>query len=410
MSRKIAVTGNAGPKVRSDCEIALTLKPKGGITIDLTSKVKTLYGESILSLCHEILKFFDISDAELKINDSGALPFVLAARLEAAVKKVKESNKEFLPEMMKENTYQSLAGRTRFSRLYIPGNTPGMMINAGLHSADGIILDLEDSVAPEKKDEARILVRNALRVIDFRGAERMVRINQGEIGIKDLQYIMPHNVNLILVPKCETKEHITRVDKEITEITKKLNIRNRVFLMPVVESALGIENSFEIARSSENVVAIAIGLEDFTADLGVPRTVDGRESLYARARLVIAAKAAGIQPIDSVFSDVGDMEALKHNVLASKALGFEGMGCIHPRQVPVINQGFAPDETEIEKSRNIVLAFEEAGKNGLGVVALGTKMIDKPVVARARKTIDLAIKLGKLDPDWRAKSSQNGNQ
>jgi citrate lyase subunit beta/citryl-CoA lyase len=410
MSMKIAVTGNAGPKVRSDCEIALTLKPKGGITIDLASKVKTLYGESIISLCNEILKFFDISDAELKINDSGALPFVIAARLEAAVKKVKNTDSEFLPEMIKENTYPGIGGRTRFSRLYIPGNTPSMMINAGLHSADGIILDLEDSVAPEKKDEARILVRNALRVIDFNGAERMVRINQGETGLKDLQYVIPHNVNLILIPKCETKDHITSVEKEITEIRKKFKIKNRVFLMPIVESALGIENSFEIARSSENVVAVAIGLEDFTADLGVPRTVEGRESLYARTRLVVAAKAAGIQPIDSVFSDVGDMDALKQNVLTSKALGFEGMGCIHPRQVPVINQGFAPDETEIEKSGKIVLAFEEAGENGLGVVALGTKMIDQPVVVRARKTINLAIKLGKLAPDWRDKNTENGNQ
>lgn len=410
MSMKIAVTGNAGPKVRSDCEIALTLKPKGGITIDLASKVKTLYGASIISLCNEILKFFEIPDAELKINDSGALPFVIAARLEAAVKKVKDTDNEFLPEMIKENTYPGIAGRTRFSRLYIPGNTPSMMINAGLHSADGIILDLEDSVAPEKKDEARILVRNALRVIDFNGAERMVRINQGETGLKDLQYVIPHNVNLILIPKCETREHITRVEKEITEIRKKFKIKNRVFLMPIVESALGIENSFEIARSSENVVAVAIGLEDFTADLGVPRTVEGRESLYARTRLVVAAKAAGVQSIDSVFSDVGDMDALKQNVLTSKALGFEGMGCIHPRQVPVINQGFAPDETEIQKSGKIVLAFEEAGENGLGVVALGTKMIDQPVVVRARKTIDLAIKLGMLAPDWRDENTENGNQ
>jgi citrate lyase subunit beta/citryl-CoA lyase len=180
--------------------------------------------------------------------------------------------------------------------------------------------------------------------------------------------------------------------------------------MPIVESALGIENSFEIARSSENVVALAIGLEDFTADLGVPRTVEGKESFYARTRLIVAAKAAGIQPIDSVFSDVGDMDALVQNVLTSKALGFEGMGCIHPRQVPVINKGFAPDETEIEKSRKIVLAFEEAEKKGIGVVALGTKMIDQPVVARARKTLDLAIRLDRLAPDWREKNTENGNQ
>jgi citrate lyase subunit beta/citryl-CoA lyase len=410
MNRKVAVAGNAGPKVRSDCEITLILTNKGGIKTDLASKVKTLYGESIVGLCKEVLKFFEISHAELKINDSGALPFVIAARLEAAIKELKPSALEYLPEMIKESTFAGIAGRTRFSRLYIPGNTPSMMINAGLHSADGIILDLEDSVAPLKKDEARILVRNALRSVDFRGAERMVRINQGKTGYKDLQSIVPHNVNLVLVPKCETRENIERVEKEIAEIQKRLRIKNRVLLMPIIESALGIENSFSIATSSENVVAIAIGLEDFTTDLGVPRTVEGRESLYARTRMVVAAKAAGIQPVDSVFSDVGDMDALMQNVLNSKSLGFEGMGCIHPRQVPVINRGFAPDDAEISKSVKIVLAWEEAEKKGLGVIAIGTKMIDQPVVTRARKTIDLAIKLNRLAPDWRETNSENMNQ
>jgi citrate lyase subunit beta/citryl-CoA lyase len=168
---------------------------------------------------------------------------------------------------------------------------------------------------------------------------------------------------------------------------------------------MGIENSFEIAKASDNIVAVVIGLEDFTADMGVTRTVEGKESLYARTRLVVAAKAAGIQPIDSVFSDVGDIEGLKLNVLNSKALGFEGMGCIHPRQIAVINEGYAPDKTEIEKSKKIVLAFEEARKSGLGVVALGSKMIDPPVVARAQKTIDLALRLGVLSDKWRKETN-----
>ena len=400
MNKMTATAGNSGPGVRSDCEIIVELKEKGGIIIDLASRVKSLYGESIKSLCTEVLHFFNIRNTYLKIDDSGALPFVIAARLEAAIKDLTGSDLEFLPEMISENTYSTVPGRFRFSRLYIPGNTPAMMINAGLHSADGIILDLEDSVSPEKKDEARILVRNALRQVDFRGSERMVRINQGDTGLKDLQAVLPHNVNLILVPKCETSDQLLKVNTEISAIRKKLKLKNLVFLMPIVESALGIENSFEIARAAENIVALAVGLEDFTADLGVSRTNEGKESLYARSRLVIAAKAAGIQPIDSVFPDVSDMEALKQNILISKALGFEGMGCIHPAQIQVVNDGFAPDEAEIEKSGKIVLAYQEARRKGLGVVALGSKMIDAPVVARAQKTIDLAIKLGKLNPDW----------
>ena len=278
------------------------------------------------------------------------------------------------------------------------------MINAGLHSADGIILDLEDSVSPEKKDEARILVRNALRQINFYGAERMVRINQGEEGLKDLLFVIPHNVNLILIPKCESSDYVKRVETEISKIKANLDLNlnlNHTFLMPIIESAIGVENSFEIARSSENVVGLAIGLEDYTADMGVQRTSEGKESFYARTRLINASKAAGIQPIDSVFSDIADMEALKQNVITSKALGFEGMGCIHPRQIPVIRQGFAPDKTEIEKSKKIVLAFDEAKSKGLGVVALGSKMIDLPVVTRAQKTIDLAVRLELLSTNWK---------
>jgi citrate lyase subunit beta/citryl-CoA lyase len=228
----------------------------------------------------------------------------------------------------------------------------------------------------------------------------MVRINQGERGLEDLHYLIPHNVNLVIVPKCETPDQIKKVDAEISDILKKHSLDNPVFLMPVIESALGVENSFEIAKSSENVVALAIGLEDYTADLGVQRTGEGKESLYARTRIVNAAKAAGIQPIDSVFSDVGDMEALKQNVISSKALGFEGMGCIHPRQIPVVNAGFAPDEAEIDKAKKILLAFENAKSKGLGVVSLGTKMIDPPVVARAQKTINLAVKLGLISENW----------
>ncbi len=400
MKKSIATAGNSGPKVRSDCEIVLELTSEGGLTIDLTSKVKVLYGDSIKSLVAELLAFFGIKNAAVRINDSGALPFVIAARLESAVKQLISTDLEYLPELLQDNSYSTTRDRFRFSRLYLPGNTPGLMINAGLHSADGIILDLEDSVAPERKDEARILVRNALRQINFYGAERMVRINQGRRGLDDLHFVIPHNVNLILVPKCESADSILQVDKEISGIKKKFNLKDPVFLMPIIESALGVEHSFEIACASENIVALAIGLEDYTADLGVTRTMGGNESFYARTRLVVAARAANIQPIDSVFSDVADMEALKQNVLMSKSLGFEGMGCIHPRQIPVIRQGFSPDQAEIEKSKKIVLAFETAKLKGLGVVALGSKMIDPPVVARAQKIIDLAVRLGLLPVNW----------
>lgn len=400
MNNSSATSGNSGPKVRSDCELTLELRNEGGITISLKSKVRALYGDSIINQCNEILNFFGVRDAYLKIDDSGALSFVIAARLESALKQLIATELEFLPDFFEGNKYSTAPDRNRFTRLYVPGNTPSMMINAGLHSADGIILDLEDSVAPGKKDEARTLVRNALRQVSFNGAERMVRINQGDMGLKDLEYVIPQNVNLILIPKCESPESVQNVDRTISEIKARTGLTGRVYLMPIIESASGVEMSFEIARASENVVAMAIGLEDYTADLGVARTAEGKESYYARTRIVNAARAAGIQPIDSVFSDVGDMEALYNNVLESKALGFVGMGCIHPRQVPVIMKGFAPTEVEIEKSKKIMFAYNEVRNKGLGVATLGTKMIDAPVAERARKIIERAIKLGMLSENW----------
>jgi citrate lyase subunit beta / citryl-CoA lyase len=396
--------GNRGGDVRSDCFVSLEITSSGGILIDLQSKVKPLYGKSIEELFQEILKFFSIEHAKLIVEDKGALPFVLAARLEAAIKKLKKTEAEFLLPFIEENKYKTARDIDRSSRLYLPGNSPKLMINAGIYKAGGIILDLEDSVAPDKKDEAQLLVRNALRSINFYGTERMVRINQIPQGLEDLKYIVPHNVNLILIPKCESAGQIGQVEDEIRNV---LGFENKeIHLMPIIESALGVVHAFEIASASPNVVALAIGLEDYTADLGTQRTDAGKESFYARSAIVNAARAAGIQPIDSVFSDVSDMEALANAVLESKAMGFVGMGCIHPRQVPVINENYSPNNKEIEKAKKIVFAFEEAESKGLGVVALGSKMIDPPVVKRAINTINQALKAGKLSKEWRTDNEQ----
>lgn len=399
-------TGTAGNNrkgVRSDCLVTIELAQAGGIEIELKSKVEKLYSDHILGLCKEEMAFFEIENARVRIEDSGALPFVLAARIEAAVKKCIDTQKEYLLEMIPDNLYQTAKDRYRRSRLYLPGNTPSFMINAGIHRSDGIILDLEDAVAPGKKREARLLVRNALRQVNFYGAERMVRINQVPMGLEDLHYVIPHNVNVILVPKCESADQIKKVEQETAKISREKGIESPVYIMPIIESALGVIKAFEIAISSPNVVALAIGLEDYTADLGTQRTREGRETFFARSQIVNAARAARIQPVDSVFSDVSDMEALKENVLESKSLGFDGMGCIHPRQIEVIHKYYAPDDLEITRAKNIVNAFHEAADKGLGVVSLGSKMIDPPVVKRAQRTIDLAIKAGKCSVDWRDK-------
>ena len=395
--KKTAEAGNYGKDVSSDCRVTLEITKTGGIKTEVISKVQALFGDNIKKLCTDILKYFGIKNAKIKIEDGGALEYVIAARVEAAVKTLIKTDKEYLPPVIAENKFETEKDRFRRSRLYLPGNTPKLAINAGLHSSDGIILDLEDSVAPAKKFEAAILVRNTLRAVNFYGGERMVRINQLPAGLKDLEYCVPHNVNMILVPKCESADQIKQVNAKIKELNKA---KRKIWLMPIIESALGVINSYEIAVS-ENVVALAIGLEDYSADIGAQRTNEGAESFYARAMLVNSAKAAKIQAIDSVFSDVSDMEALMHNVLRSKGLGFDGMGCIHPRQIKVIHDGYAPSAQEIDKAKKIVDAFITATEKGLGVVSLGTKMIDPPVVKRAEKTINLAVNLGLIAENWR---------
>lgn len=403
------IAGNNGDKDRSDCLITLELAKSGGMRVNLLSKVKSLFGDSIISQCKEILSFFEIEHVLLTVEDKGALPFVIAARLEAAIKQVISTNREYLPKALPENEYSTSRDRYRISRLYLPGNTPSLMINAGIYKPDAVIFDLEDAVAPERKFEARILVRNSLRSLDLMGAERMVRINQIPAGLDDIDYILSQPVNLILIPKCESSNQIVQVNERIKAIQSKVNRSNPIWLMPIIESALGVMRAFEIAQAAENVVAMAIGLEDYTADLGVNRTPEGLESLFARSQVINACRAAGIQAIDSVFSDVGDMEGLKESVLRSKALGFEGMGCIHPRQIKVIHEYFAPNNIEIEKAKKIVCAFEEAKRKGLGVVSLGTKMIDAPVVKRAQRIINQAIAHGKLTNNWLQSELLNSN-
>lgn len=398
---KVVTCGNQGERIRSDCQVKLELSDRDGLDIQLNSKVKSLYGDSIIALTKEIFNFFGIVNARIQIDDSGALPYVIMARIEAVIKLLTESDKEYLPDFHPSNNSATTRDNNRVSRLYIPGNSPALIINSGLHHPDGIILDLEDAVAPDKKYEARFIVRNALCAVNFYGAERMVRINQIPAGLNDLDFIIPHRANLILIPKCESIEQIKLVNERIGIISMKYNLTQKVWLMPIIESAKGVLNAYEIAISAHNIVAIAIGLEDLTADLGIQRTKEGAESFVARSKIVLSCKAAGIQAIDSVFSDIADMESLRQTVLQSKAIGFVGMGCIHPRQIKVIHDAFAPDAAEIEKAKKIVIAFEEAQSKGVGVIALGTKMIDLPIVKKALHTIELAIKMERLNQNWR---------
>ena len=386
--------GRSGPDVRSDARVVFEPRSSGGIEIELNSRVAAYYGDSIQQQALRVLMELGVSNARVQISDEGALPFVLSARVEAAVRRAGlAEGRRSLPEQMPLPP-SSARDRLRRSRLYLPGSEPKYFINAGLHTPDAVILDLEDSVHHAEKDTARILVRNALRAVDFCGCERMVRINQLPLGLADLDEVAPECPDLILIPKVERPEQVAEIEHRISRIQARCGLSRELWLMPILESALGIENALAIATASPRVVALTIGLEDYTADLGVVKTSTGSESLYARGRMVNAARATGVQAIDSVYGDVGDLDGLRQWAVNSRALGFEGMGCVHPSQIAVIHEAFAPSAAEIGKALKIVAAFEDAEKRGLGVVSLGSKMIDPPVVQRALKLVARAKAMG----------------
>jgi citrate lyase subunit beta / citryl-CoA lyase len=386
--------GHWGKEIRSDVHVAFEARNSGGIEISLESRVAAYYGAAILRLAREVLDELGVKHARVAVHDEGALPFVIAARIEAAVRRAGLAlGKRSLPEQHPLPA-PSQKDRLRRSRLYLPGSEPKYYINSALHAPDAVILDLEDSVHRAEKDAARILVRNTLRAVDFGACERMVRVNQLPLGLEDLAEVVGESPDLILMPKVERPEQVAEVDRMIGEIKTRNGIIRPIWIMPILESALGIENAVAIATASENVAALTIGREDYTADLGVVKTVEGRESQYARSRVVNAAHAAGVQAIDSVFSDVADLEGLRRWGEASRAAGFEGMGCIHPGQIRVIHEAFAPSAAEVEKAQKVVAAFEEAQNKGLAVVSLGSKMIDPPVVQRALKLVERAKAMG----------------
>ena len=285
----------------------------------------------------------------------------------------------------------------RRSMLFLPGNNPNMLINGNCLGADAIIFDLEDAVSPTEKDAARILVRNTMRYMDFRGCEIIVRINSIDTPYwqADIDEILPYQPGLILLPKTGSAADVLAADAYITEVEKKLGLAiNTVGLMPLIETALGVENAFAIASASKRVKALFLGAEDLTADLQCKRTKEGREIEHARTRLVVAARAAGVDVYDTPFTDVNDDEGIVADTQLAKALGFTGKASISPRHVEVINSVFSPTQKEVDYAYEVMEAIAQAKEQGKGAIALHGKMIDAPIVARAQRTIDMATALG----------------
>ena len=338
-------TAMAGTLESGDIFIQIAPNDNAGLHIDLDSTVAYQFGDQIKKVITETLQGLGIDQAEVKATD----------------------------------------------KMFVPGNNPGMMADAHIYGPDSIMLDLEDSVSMAEKDAARLLVHNALKTIDYGKTEMVVRINplSTPYGKKDVEAVVKAGVHVIRMPKTETAEEVKELEEEIIKVETELGCVGRTQIMAAIESTLGALNAYSIATASKRMMGIALGATGDSPNFGM-------ELQFARQCIVTAARAAGIDALDTVFSNLNDMDTFRREVEMIKAMGFDGKSIINPRQIEVVNEIFAPKEKEIEKAKTIIAAIKEAEKRGSGVIAVNGKMVDRPVVIRAQRTIDLAIASGIL--------------
>lgn len=291
--------------------------------------------------------------------------------------------------------------RLRRTMLFMPGNNPSMLQSAGILGADSIILDLEDAVSITEKDAARILVRNAIKSIDFYDTEVVVRINplSSGFGIEDVTEIGRVKPDALMVTKA-TEEDVRRVCEILTKVEMEEGFEaGSIKLFPLIETAYGLETIHSVIKASNRVVGILLGAEDLTADLGIKRTREGEELFYARSKVAAACRAHKIDAIDTPFADMEDCEGFVNDIHRAKSLGMTGKAAINPRQVDTIHEIFAPSEEEINYAQRVIRAMEEAKKESKGVFALDGKMVDAPIIARAENVIKKA-RLAGLIKEW----------
>lgn len=290
-----------------------------------------------------------------------------------------------------------MQNRLRRTMMFIPGNNPGMMQDAHIYGADSLMFDLEDSVALHEKDAARLLVYYALKSVDYGNVEKVVRINplNTPYGKADIEAMVRAGADVLRMPKTETAADVVEVEAEIARVEKEIGLPvGKTLIMAAIESALGVVNAYSIATASKRMMGIALGAEDYCANLKTNRSPEGIELLLARQTIVVAARAAGIDALDTVYSNLNDMETFRKEITLIKQLGFDGKSIINPRQIEEVHGIFAPTEKEIDKAKRVIYAIKMAEARGSGVISLDGKMVDKPIVLRAQRCIELAIASG----------------
>lgn len=391
---KINKMATAGSTDSND--ILITLEPsENGFEMEFTSTVNKLYGRQIQNIICQTIGDLGLTDVKVTADDHGALDYTIRARVKTAVCHAVAEEPVREVQEAKHRMKHSL----RRTLLYVPGNNPSMLKDAGIYGADCILFDLEDSINIESKDAARFLVTEALSSINYGGAEVFVRINDlnTEWGKKDLKAIVQTGKAGIRLPKVECAEEVIECDQEISRLEAEAGLPSgSTNMMVTIESTKGVLNSQSIAAASPRLVAIAIGGEDFVTDLKTTRSPEGFEMLFARSMILLAARAAGIDAIDTVYSNVNDEEGLRNEVMRIKKLGFDGKSVINPRQIQPVHDIFTPTQKNIESASRVIEAIQEAERCQKGVISLDGKMIDKPIALRAQRILDLAEASGLL--------------
>ncbi|OOF57941.1 citrate (pro-3S)-lyase subunit beta [Rodentibacter genomosp. 2] len=283
--------------------------------------------------------------------------------------------------------------KLRRSMLFVPGSNAAMLSNSFIYKPDSIMFDLEDAVALKEKDTARLLVAHALQHPLYQEMETVVRVNplDSEFGLLDLNAVVRAGVDVVRMPKTETAQDVIDMDREITEIEKACGREiGSTKMLAAIESPLGITQANQIATASKRLIGIALGAEDYVRNLKTERSADGIELLFARCAILQAARAAGIQAFDTVYSNANNEEGFLQEAALIKQLGFDGKSLINPRQIELLHNLFAPTQKDVEQAKRIIEAAEEAERQGSGVVSLNGKMIDAPIIDRARLVLERA--------------------
>ncbi|MBC7170042.1 HpcH/HpaI aldolase/citrate lyase family protein [Candidatus Bipolaricaulota bacterium] len=372
----------AGTEERSDALVRV--RPGRGLAVSVRTRTGPMYEEHIASLVRDALNEYGVEGAHVEVEEAGAYDHVILARLEAALSRSVGSEEPFRSPLPPPDRPPTSRNRPRRTRLYVPGGNARLLAFADSLRPDCLLLDLEDAVAPSEKDSARFLVRRALATMGFEAPELWVRINPLNAGgADDIALVAAGHPHGICLPKAEDPSQVLALADLLSSVEGLYSVPWTLWIMPIIESPRGVLAAADIAGASERVVGLAFGAEDYTREVGAQRSWEAL--LWARSQLVASAKASGVQASDTVFPNVEDEEGLREEARRARELGFDGKGVIHPHQIAIVHDAFAPSAAEVAWARGVV---EEAANEGRGVVAHEGQMIDRPVLERAKRILE----------------------